>query len=123
MPETTPTPEAIEAAAQAAYEAARAFGDTVGDPTRPAWDDAPEWQREQVRETVRALAAGARLGDLYDRWRARMEADGWAWGEVEDVAAKRHPSLRPLSEIPLSHRGKPYVYATAARAVLHALGF
>ena len=123
MPETMPTPEAIEAAAQAAHEAARAFRRAIGDPPHPAWDDAPEWQREQARETVRALAAGAGLVELHDLWRARMEADGWTYGDVEDVAAKRHPALRPLTDIPLSKRGKPYVYATAARAVLHALGY
>jgi hypothetical protein len=123
MPDVTPTPEAIEAAAQAAHEAARAFRRAVGDPPHPSWDDAPGWQREQAQETVRAIAAGAGLVDLHDRWRAAMEADGWTYGEVEDVGAKRHPSLRPLSEIPLDRRSKPYVYAMAAKAVLHALGY
>jgi hypothetical protein len=42
--------EAIDQVARVCHEANRAYCQTLGDNSQPAWDDAPEWQKDSARQ-------------------------------------------------------------------------
>lgn len=100
----------IEACAQAAHEASRAYCAALGDTSQPPWDLAPEWQRTICRNGVRGALSGNTPEQSHADWVAEKLATGWTWGPVKDPEAKRHPCLVPYAELPPEQRAKDVIY-------------
>lgn len=49
----------LELAAEVVHEALMGYGRACGHNNTAAWDDSPDWQKDQVREAVSQAVAGA----------------------------------------------------------------
>ena len=81
------TPEQI---AQVTHEANRAYCQALGYNSQPAWEDAPQWQRDSamlgVKLHIENPNAGAQAG--HESWMAQKLAEGWEYGSKKDQEAK-----------------------------------
>ncbi len=117
------TPQAvIETCARAAHEANRAYCLAIGDTSQPAWDDAPDWQKESARKGVAGALAGNTPEQSHAEWLAEKERTGWAYGAVKDIAAKTHPCMVPYRSLPPEQRAKDALFLSVVRAVAIAIG-
>ncbi|PZG20641.1 hypothetical protein C1J01_08915 [Nonomuraea aridisoli] len=108
----------VDWVARICHEANRAVQALTNDPApSPAWEDAPEWQRESAVAGVETARSGATPEQLHESWRAHKEADGWTYGDVKDADAKTHPCLVPYGELPAEQRAKDAIFHAIVRAV------
>jgi hypothetical protein len=115
--------EFVEACAQAAHEANRAYCVATGDRSQPSWKDAPEWQKESARNgVVHALSRDATPASSHESWLAQKRAEGWTYGPVKDPEKKEHPCFRPYNELPQEQRAKDSLFIRVVRAMGIALG-
>jgi RyR domain len=104
--------------ARVCHEANRALQHVNGEPDpSPAWDDAPEWQRESAAEGVEKAQAGATPEQLHESWCQFKLADGWRHGETKDAGAKTHPCLVPYAELPEGQRRKDALFHAIVEAM------
>lgn len=110
------TPEQI---ARVAHEVNRAYCQSNGDDSQPAWEDAPEWQRSSAVDGVRFTQANpdATPADSHDNWMAQKRADGWGWGPVKDPERKEHPCYLPYDRLPQMQRTKDYLFQAVVRSL------
>lgn len=107
-----------EQIAEVCHEANRALQLVNGElDVSPAWDDAPEWQRESAAEGVAKALAGETPEQLHESWCQHKLADGWRYGETKDPDAKTHPCLVPYASLPEGQRVKDAVFAAIVRAM------
>jgi len=105
--------------ARVAHEANRALQFIQGDPApSPAWDQAPQWQRESAVIGVHSALRGATPEELHESWCEHKRADGWVHGPVKDEVAKMHPCLVPYADLPEEQRLKDALF----HAIVGALG-
>lgn len=108
----------LDEIARVAHEVNRAYCQSIGDDSQPAWKDAPGWQRDSAINGVRAhLVSDLTPEQSHENWLAQKEAEGWTYGPVKDPIRKEHPCFRPYSELPPEQRTKDHLF----RAVVHAL--
>lgn len=108
------------ALAHIAHEANRAYCRLLGDDSQPAWDDAPDWQRESAIKGIEGAVRGNTPEQSHESWTAEKIATGWTFGPVKDAEAKTHPCLVPYAELPPEQRVKDALYievVTAAASV------
>ena len=106
--------DVLERVARIAHEVNRGVCAAIGDETHVPWDVAPAWQRESVLDGVRGVLSGA-LVDAeaqHESWLARKTAEGWQYGDVKDVVAKRHPACVAWCELSIGERIKGYLFRT-----------
>lgn len=114
--------EAIEQVAQVCHEANRVYCQTIGDNSQPAWENAPEWQKDSARNSVKfhfsQLATGADPlpSASHESWLAQKRAEGWKYGAVKNAETKEHPCFVPYEELPLDQRRKDYIFAAICKA-------
>lgn len=108
-----------ELIAQVAHEINRAYCDSLGDASQPAWADVPEWQQASALAGVDMHLANpdATPEQSHASWLAQKVADGWVYGEVKDAEKKQHPCCVPYDELPPEQKAKDYLF----RAVVHSL--
>ena len=108
-----------EEVARVAHEINRAYCQSLGDDTQPAWQDAPEWQKDSAINGVKfhRLNPLATPENSHENWLKQKESEGWVYGEKKDPEKKEHPCMRPYSELPAEQRAKDYLF----RAVVHLL--
>ena len=112
----------IEACAQAAHEANRAYCAALGDTSQLPWEQAPEWQRESCRVGVRGvLIDGNTPEQSHESWLRHKAADGWRYGETKDPEAKTHPCFVPYDQLPPEQRAKDGVFVAVVRSVATAI--
>lgn len=111
---------AFETAAQTAHEVNRAYCESIGDHSQPAWADAPEWQQQSARAGVRAIAEGkvGKAEDSHQSWLDHKLADGWKYGPVKDPEKKEHPCMVPYDQLPPEQRVKDALYFAVVTNVL-----
>lgn len=109
----------VEEIARVCHEVNRAYCNSLGDASQPAWEDAPEWQKNSARAGVKMHLANpdATPEDSHNSWMALKEAEGWVFGEHKDPEKKTHPCMRPYRELPRDQRTKDYLF----RAIVHAM--
>lgn len=109
----------VENIARVAHEVNRAYCAALGDESQPAWEHAPQWQKDSAATGARMHLAnpGATPEQSHESWLAQKAAEGWKWGPVKDPEKKEHPCFVPYSELPESQRAKDYLF----RGVVHAL--
>ena len=108
-----------EQIARVAHEINRAYCASLGDASQPAWDDAPDWQKQSALAGVDMHLANpdATAEQSHESWLAQKTADGWTYGEVKDAEKKEHPCFKPYADLPAEQRSKDYLF----RATVHAL--
>lgn len=109
--------ETIEQIARMAHEVNRAYCQALGDDSQPAWEDAPEWQKQSAIAGVELHLKGDHGPEAsHEAWMAKKVADGWVYGEKKDPDAKTHPCLVPFDQLPREQQAKDYLF----RGVVHA---
>lgn len=106
--------------ARVAHEVNRVYCASIGDHSQPAWEDAPQWQKESAIAGVDFHLANpdATPENSHESWLAQKQADGWKFGPVKDPEKKEHPCFVPYLELPVEQRSKDYLF----RGVVHILG-
>jgi len=109
----------IEAIAKTCHEANRAYCQAIGDHSQPAWEDAPDWQRDSAINGVKFHLADPRATpeNSHESWLRQKEAEGWSYGPVKNPETKEHPCFVPYEELPTSQKAKDYIF----RSVVHAM--
>lgn len=111
----------IDACAQAAHEANRAYCAAIGDDSQLPWGQAPEWQRASARLGVAGALSGNTPEQSHESWLECKRLEGWAYGPVKDVEAKTHPCFVPYDQLPPAQRAKDAMFLAVVRAVHAAL--
>lgn len=107
-----------EEIARIAHQVNKAYCESLGDFSQVDWEDAPEWQRQSVKNGVLFhLQVEAGPQGSHENWMAEKIADGWKYGPVKDVDKKEHPCMVPFHELPKEQQAKDYIF----RAIVHAL--
>jgi hypothetical protein len=114
------TPAQLEACAQAAHEANRAYCLALGDSSQPAWQEAPDWQRSSARNGVEGVLLGHGPEQSHESWLAEKAATGWKYGPVKDPDKKEHPCFVPYGDLPPAQRAKDAVFVEVVRALAKA---
>lgn len=105
--------------ARTAHEVNKAYCEALGDNSQPAWEDAPEWQRESARMGVDLHT----MGDFGPEashiisWMRQKEDDGWVYGPVKNPDKKEHHCMVPFDQLPREQQAKDFIF----RGVVHAL--
>ena len=109
----------IEKIAKACHEVNRAYCLALGDTSQPAWEDAPQWQKDSAMLGVKLHVNNPDAGPQasHECWMAQKLADGWEYGPTKDPEAKRHPCMVPFDALPVAQQAKDFIF----RAVVHAL--
>lgn len=96
-----------------------AYCASLGDNTQPAWEDAPEWQKQSAIAGVEMHLANpdATPEQSHESWLAQKKEQGWKYGKVKDAEKKEHPCFLPYDELPPEQKAKDYLF----RGVVHAL--
>lgn len=108
----------IEMIAATSHEANRAYCRVLAEHHAP-WDEAPEWQRESVRQGVRFHLEhpDATPEDSHKNWLRQKQADGWTWGPKKDAEAKTHPCMTDYQNLPLEQRMKDSIFKSIVDAL------
>ena len=106
--------------ARICHEANRGYCAALGDHTQPAWEDAPEWQRQSAIAGVKFIRENpdAPPSASHESWLAMKKAEGWKWGPEKDPVNKLHPCFVPYDQLPFEQKAKDYIFGAIARALL-----
>lgn len=106
--------------AKVCHEANRAYCQTIGDYSQPAWESAPKWQRDSAINGVAFTATNpsAPPSASHDSWLAEKRGEGWKYGPVKNPDAKEHPCFVPYEDLPPEQRAKDALFQGVARALL-----
>lgn len=108
-----------EQIARVAHEVNRAYCQALGDQSQPAWEDAPQWQRDSALLGVKLHTENPDAGPQasHESWMHQKISEGWTYGPVKAPKLKEHPCLVPFAELPLEQQAKDFLF----RGVVHAL--
>lgn len=110
--------DAAQEIARVCHEVNRAYCQSLGDNSQPAWEDAPQWQKDSALLGVQLHLGGDHGPEAsHESWMAQKLADGWKYGAVKDPEAKEHPCIVPFDQLPKEQQAKDFIF----RAVVHAL--
>ncbi len=116
------TDQKIQACAQAAHDASRAYCQTIGDHTQVPWDQAAPWQRAHCIKGVTGALKGETPAQSHEAWKKMMKDCDWRYGPEKDAYRKEHPSIAPYSKLPAEQRAKDVLYIAVVSAMAKALG-
>ena len=105
--------------ARICHEANRAYCQTLGDNSQPAWEEAPDWQKESAVNGVCFYLDHPKLGpkDSHDNWADLKFNQGWKYGAVKDPEKKEHPCLVSFDELPEDQQLKDALFLSVVRAL------
>ena len=105
--------------ARVAHEVNRSYCQALGDNSQPAWDDAPQWQRDSALLGVKLHTENPNAGPQasHESWMAQKLAEGWVYGPEKRPDLKQHPCIVPFDDLPREQQAKDYLF----RGVVHAL--
>lgn len=114
-----PNGMSVDDIARVCHEVNRAYCQGIGDNSQPAWEDAPEWQRENAVKGVLLHLGNPDAGPQasHESWMAEKLAAGWKYGPVKDPANLEHPCMVAFEHLPREQQAKDYIF----RGVVHAL--
>lgn len=109
----------IEKIAKACHEVNRAYCLSLGDASQPAWEDAPQWQKDSAILGVKLHVNNPNVGPQasHESWMDQKIADGWKYGPTKDPEAKIHPCIVPFEKLPVEQQAKDFIF----RAVVHQM--
>lgn len=106
--------------ARVCHEVNRAYCAALGDHSQPAWQDAPEWQRDSAYKGVMHTLGNpdAKPSDSHESWLAEKRAAGWKYGPVKDPEKKEHPCFVPYDDLPAEQKAKDFIFQAVVRALM-----
>lgn len=107
----------IERIAKTCHEINRAYCASLGDLSQPAWEDAPQWQRDSAVNGVKFHLANPAAGPdaSHNAWLEEKRAAGWSYGPAKNPELLQHPCFVPYEELPREQQAKDYLF----RATVH----
>lgn len=117
----------VEQVARLAHETNRAYCQSIGDNSQPAWHEAPEWQKSSAINGVNFHLDHLRNGTQappsasHDAWLKQKQEEGWSFGPVKDPEKKEHPCFVPYGDLPLEQRMKDYLFSAVVKAFYDCL--
>jgi hypothetical protein len=107
------------AIARACHEVNRTYCQALGDKSQPAWEKAPDWQKESAIAGVKHALANphATPADSHTSWLNQKRAEGWTYGEKKDPQKKTHPCFLPYEQLPASQRAKDTIFLAVVRGM------
>lgn len=117
--ESLPRAMDVDAIARMCHEVNRAYCQFLGDNSQPAWEDAPDWQKQSARMGVMLHLGNSDAGPQasHESWMAQKVAEGWTWGPTKDPEKKQHHCMVPFAELPREQQAKDWLF----RGVVHAM--
>lgn len=112
--------EHMEKIAKVCHEVNRAYCRATGDDSQPAWENAPNWQRDSAINGVKFKISnpGATAEDMHQSWCDQKLKEGWRVGPVKNPETKEHPCLVDYDQLPESQRMKDYLFSAVVEASL-----
>lgn len=109
----------ISKIARVCHETNRAYCAALGDLSQPAWEDAPEWQKNSAVNGVAFHLANPTAGpeNSHECWYAQKLAEGWTYGPVKDPSIKQHPCMVAYEDLPVEQKAKDYIFRAIVRAL------
>lgn len=113
----------IEDIARVAHEVNAGYCRAIGDDSQPAWEDAPQWQKDSAVNGVKFAIANpdATPEQSHESWLAEKKADGWAWGPKKDTVLKEHPCYVQYDRLPQEQRAKDHLFQATVRSLIRHL--
>lgn len=103
--------------ARLAHEVNRAYCESMGDPSQPKWEDAPEWQRVSARLGVELHLSGNHGPEAsHASWMTQKLAEGWVYGPEKDPVKKTHPCIMAFHDLPKEQQAKDYLFRGVVNA-------
>jgi len=105
-----------------AHEVNRAYCLALGDTSQPAWEDAPQWQRDSAMLGVQLHTENPDAGPQtsHESWMAQKVAEGWTYGPEKRPDLKQHHCMVPFDELPREQQAKDYLFRAVVHALVHA---
>ncbi len=102
----------IETLAAVVHEANRRYCRCIGDDSQPAWEDAPNWQKESAIEGIKAIVRNPDMtpADSHESWFQHKLNDCWTYGIEKDPVTKTHPCMVPYNDLPAEQRHKDRLF-------------
>lgn len=102
----------IENIAKICHETNRAFCFEIGDPTQPAWEQAPDWQRNSAINGVKFHLENpeATSAASHECWLSQKQSEGWVLGPVKNPKTKEHPCMVPFAMLPPEQQAKDALF-------------
>lgn len=111
-----------ERIARIAHEVNRAYCEAIGDHSQMSWAEAPDFIRDSVVSGVKMhLNKEVNPGESHQAWLEYKLAEGWEFGCVKDIMAKRHPNLVPFQYLPLAEQIKDFLFTATVKALKHEI--
>lgn len=109
-----------EQIARVCHEVNRAYCEALGDMSQPAWEDAPQWQRDSAMMGVN-LHCDNNVGPeaSHESWMAQKVSEGWVYGPVKDPEAKTHHCIVPFDMLPGATSQGLHLSRCSARFAAH----
>ena len=111
-----------EQIARVAHEVNRAYCQALDDNSQPAWEDAPQWQRDSALLGVKLHTEnpGASAGASHESWMAQKVAEGWSYGPEKRPDLKQHHCIVPFDALPREQQAKDYIFRGVVHSLAHA---
>ncbi len=108
----------IEQIAKICHEANRAYCQSLGDDSQPAWENAPDWQRSSAVDGVKFHLAnpGAPDSASHDNWMEEKRRSGWTFGPEKDPEKKEHPCMVRFEHLPVEQQVKDAIFKNIVHA-------
>lgn len=82
------------------HEALKAFDETMGHFSQPAWENCDAWYQRVMVEMVTFLLKEQRdINQLHVYWGVMMKGTGWRYGIKFNSKTKEHPNMKKFEEI------------------------
>lgn len=101
----------VERIANLCHNVNKAYCESIGDMSQPAWEDAPEWQKSSAINGVKFHIENDVTPEMsHENWLKQKLEEGWVYGKVKDPAAKTHPCIMRYDELPKYQRAKDKLF-------------
>lgn len=111
--------EKIEFIARIAHEVNRAYCKTIGDDSQVAWEEAPDWQKNSVKNGVEYHLNNpdSKASHSHENWMDVKIKEGWKWGHRKDPEKKEHPCMQAFEMLPKEQQTKDHLFLAVVRAL------
>jgi len=74
----------------------------IGDFSQPDWADAEDWQKQSSMDAIKFQLDNPHAPPSagHEKWMEEKQRDGWTYGTVKDIPAKKHPCMVSFFQLP-----------------------